>query len=58
MEINVGDSRDRDIWEAGQYICVASGDISGTDDADAGHWGHIPAYATSDRHQTKRFKGA
>ncbi len=54
--IGVGDSSDRDIGKAGQDVCVASGDISGTYDADTGHWGHNPAYATSRRNQTNMFE--
>lgn len=54
--IRVGDSSDRDIGESGQDVCMASGDISGTYDADAGHWGHNLAYATSGRDQTNMFK--
>ncbi|WP_246090523.1 hypothetical protein [Nonomuraea deserti] len=55
VRIGVGDPGDRHIGESGQDVCVASGDISGTYDADAGHWGHNPAYATSGSHQTNMF---
>ncbi|GAA3711507.1 hypothetical protein GCM10022224_091270 [Nonomuraea antimicrobica] len=55
-EIGVGDSGDRHIGERGQYICMTGSDISGTYDADTGHWGHNPAYATSGSIQTKMFE--
>ncbi|GAA3133710.1 hypothetical protein GCM10020001_065260 [Nonomuraea salmonea] len=54
--IGVGDPGDGHIGEAGQDICMASGDISGTYDADTGHWGHNPAYATCGLNQTNMFK--
>ncbi|GAA4909030.1 hypothetical protein GCM10023334_007050 [Nonomuraea thailandensis] len=54
--ICVGDSSDRDIGERGQDVSVTSGDISGTYDADTGHRGHNPAYATSRPNQTNMFK--
>ncbi|MEO3890122.1 hypothetical protein [Nonomuraea sp. B5E05] len=57
-EIGVGDSGDRHIGESGQHVCVASGDISGAYDADASHWGHNLAYATSGSHQTNMFISA
>ncbi|MEV5326086.1 hypothetical protein ACFMQL_21295 [Nonomuraea fastidiosa] len=55
--IGVGDSGDRDIGEAGQDIGMASGDISGTDDADTRFRGHDPAYATCGPNQTDMFEG-
>jgi hypothetical protein len=54
--ICVGDSSDRDIGEPGQDLCMASGDISGTYDADTGQWGHISAYATPGGSQTKQVQ--
>ncbi|MBB6555032.1 hypothetical protein HD593_009827 [Nonomuraea rubra] len=54
--IGVGDSSDRDIGESGQDVSMTSGDISGTHDADTGHRGHNPAYATSRPNQTNMFK--
>ncbi|WP_246079939.1 hypothetical protein [Nonomuraea mesophila] len=56
--IGVGDPGDRHVGEFGQDVCMASGDISGAYDANAGHWGHSPAYATSDGHQTNMFISA
>ncbi|WP_236667122.1 MULTISPECIES: hypothetical protein [unclassified Nonomuraea] len=56
--IGVGDPGDRHVGESGQNVCMASGDISGAYDADAGHWGHNPAYATSGGHQTNMFISA
>ncbi|GAA2206020.1 hypothetical protein GCM10009850_014780 [Nonomuraea monospora] len=56
VEVCVGDPSDRDIGEPGQDVSMTSGDISGTYDADTGHRGHNPAYATSRRNQTNMFK--
>jgi hypothetical protein len=55
--ICVGDSRDRHVGETGQHVRVTSGDISGTDDADASSSGeHSPAYPTITWNETTMFK--